>query len=101
MSMTKGGFMSLDTTRLSFLIPVLIVAGTLSSVIEYFERGISGLRTSAERWLIGLVAAVLLHLILRPFRDKENHRAVWTIFVLATVVGITVVGGYGYAFGRM
>ena len=85
--------------RLSFLIPVLIVAGTLNSVVAYDARGISGLRTSAEGWLIGLVAAVLLNLFLRPFRENEGHRVAWTIFVVATVVGITVVGGY--AFGLM
>ena len=59
--------------RLSFVVPVLMAAGTLSSIWSYHERGISGLRISAGAWLIALIAAILLNIVLRRFRQGTGQ----------------------------
>jgi len=59
--------------RLSFVVPVLMVAGTLNSIWAYYARGISGLRISVEAWLIGSTAAILLNLFLRRLSENTNQ----------------------------
>lgn len=91
--------------RLSFVIPILAIAGILNSIWAYYARGISGLRISAEGWLIGLTVAVLLNLFLRRFRENTdddsgkakgrwlNESSIgWIICAVGAVVGAYAVG---------
>ena len=91
--------------RLSFVVSVLTIAGAICSLWAYYAKGISGLKTSVQGWLIGLVAAVLLNLFLRRFREHADQGAGetrrrwlnensigWTIVAVGSAVG-------AYAFG--
>ena len=90
--------------RLSFVIPVLLIAGMSYSIWAYYTRGISGLRTRTEVWLLALAAAILMNLFVRRLRKSTSReakdrrrwldpsRVVWMMFAAGGVVVAFVFG---------
>jgi drug/metabolite transporter (DMT)-like permease len=61
--------------RLNFVIPVLLIAGVSYSIWAYYTRGISGLRTRSEVWLLASAAAILMSLFVRILGGNTNDEA--------------------------
>ncbi len=90
--------------RLSFAISILLVVGVLYSIWAYYTRGISGLRTRAEVWLLVSAAAILMSLFVRRLPKSTNHgakdsrrwrdhsRIAWMMFAVGTVVAAFLFG---------
>ena len=90
--------------RLSFVIPALLIAGMFYSMWAYYTRGISGLRTGSEVWLLLSAAAILMNLFVRRLGETTGHdakdrrrwldpsRIVWMMFAGGAVVAAFVFG---------
>jgi len=90
--------------RLSFVVPVLLIAGVSYSIWAYYTRGISGLRTRTEVWLLASAAAILANLFVQRLGKDKSHeakdrrrwlepsRVVWMMFAAGGVVVAFVFG---------
>jgi hypothetical protein len=58
--------------RLSFTIPVLIIAGMFYCMWSYYAEGASRLKETAEVWLGASVVAILLSLGLRRISQVKK-----------------------------
>jgi hypothetical protein len=64
--------MKIQLTRLSFSIPVLVIAGILYSAWGYYAGGVSRLKESAVVWLAASIVAVGAGLWLRRFGQVKK-----------------------------
>jgi hypothetical protein len=64
--------MKFQLARLTFTIPVLVIAGTLLLRLGYYAGGVSTLRETAVVWLAASIVAVLLGVGLRKIGQVKK-----------------------------
>jgi hypothetical protein len=60
--------------RLTFIVPVVLLAGVMDSAWSYYQGGVYRMRDTAEGWFVGLIGMIIFVLVRRRWGAGRTGR---------------------------